>query len=74
MADVTSFVNSNLDEVSILIKLDKLVPELKKNRFLTGSQLQKYEKLVKVLIILIKFRINLSPIIRICKNSLKLYN
>jgi hypothetical protein len=46
MDEFRSFINLNIDELSRNINLERLVPELIRNNFLFGQDLQIYNKIV----------------------------
>jgi hypothetical protein len=46
MDEFTSYITLNIDELSRNINLEKLVPELKRNNFLSEQNLQIYDNIV----------------------------
>jgi hypothetical protein len=46
MDEFTSYITLNIDELSRNINLEKLVPELIRNNFLSGQSLQVYNNIV----------------------------
>jgi hypothetical protein len=46
MDEFRSFINLNINELSRNINLERLVPELIRNNFLSGQDLQIYNKIV----------------------------
>jgi len=67
--NLNSFIKLNLDQFCRAINLDKLVPELLRNQFLVGNELQMYYNLVSQMLINMWNTVLFIDIKKLCVNQ-----